>query len=316
VQRRAVHGATGTKGCTRSMKGVLSLSALACTVVAFSTSPSADTTPAVAQVLAVAGEYVTRFEGEFREIISDEEYEQKVSSPRTFDVRRRKLGSEMVFMWSDDQRTWVTVRNILNVDGRRLEEADSRLERLLSDPSLRLPTVRTLRESGSRFNIGTIQRTTNDPNLALLFLDPIKQARFAFKVRGREKINGAASLKLTYEERYHPTVIQDGGSGADLIARGAIWLDELDGAILRTEVGVELVGGTQATVTVDYGRDPRFSVLTPARMQEKYIQWDMRHDVMTGPFSTGSRLLERVECLATYTNFRRFETTARVLPQP
>jgi hypothetical protein len=58
--------------------------------------------------------------------------------------------------------------------------------------------------------------------------------------------------------------------------------------------------GVDARVDVEYRRHRAFDVLVPTTMSESY-----RERVPRG---------ESVECRASYSNFRRFETSVRMLP--
>jgi hypothetical protein len=53
-----------------------------------------------------------------------------------------------------------------------------------------------------------------------------------------------------------------------------------------------------ARITVRYGRDPRLGAWVPIEMKENYSFYGIR-----------------LECLARYANYRRFETGARIVPQ-
>ena len=50
------------------------------------------------------------------------------------------------------------------------------------------------------------------------------------------------------------------------------------------------------TITVDYQLDPKLSMWVPVQMREHYTQG-----------------AEGIDCVATYANFRRFETSARII---
>jgi hypothetical protein len=65
----------------------------------------------------------------------------------------------------------------------------------------------------------------------------------------------------------------------------------------------------RATITVTFARDRKLDRWLPARMEETYTQQGVSGGRSPGAF------LERIECVATYSNYRRFETSARVLPQ-
>jgi hypothetical protein len=58
--------------------------------------------------------------------------------------------------------------------------------------------------------------------------------------------------------------------------------------------------GLTAVITVNYGRNSKLDMMVPMTMHESY--------------SGLKGIPEWVECEATYTNFRRFETSGRIVP--
>jgi len=63
---------------------------------------------------------------------------------------------------------------------------------------------------------------------------------------------------------------------------------------------------SQASITVIYKRNGRLGMLLPAEMRETY----------EGPWvgrTTGREALTKVSCVATYSDFKRFETSGRVV---
>jgi hypothetical protein len=54
---------------------------------------------------------------------------------------------------------------------------------------------------------------------------------------------------------------------------------------------------------VSHRRDAKLGGWLPARMEETYSQT-----------RTGGAIREEIHCLATYSNYRRFETSARIVP--
>ena len=96
-----------------------------------------------------------------------------------------------------------------------------------------------------------------------------------------------------------------------MLASGDIWLADDDQAVLRTRVS--LVDRyfdlrIRATIRVTYRSELRFGIWLPAEMRETYEQ-DGR-GVYNGRIA---QFNDRVECVATYSNFRRFETGARLV---
>jgi hypothetical protein len=276
-------------------------------VVFFTSSSQAADTPAVKDLIARAAEYVQTFEDEFSAVISLEQYDQHAEQRREAPPRAwllisseaRTLRSEMLLTRLPDQRTWLTVRNVLAVDGQAVPDSEDRLERALSE-SRSAGVLRALADEGARFNLGRIRRNVNDPTLALRFLSRETHAGFAFSLAGREPIAGVDAWKLTFIERRTPTLVRN-ARNEDLPATGSIWLSVADGAVVRTTLGIlDKRARLQATNSVDYQREQKLDLWVPVRMSESYIQ------------STG-KIEERIVCTATYADFRRFETSGRLV---
>ena len=261
--------------------------------------------PSAKDLLARGADYVRKFEQDFSTVISLELYEQRAEQRRQGMPRAsvplssldRTLRSEMLFTRLPGG-SWLTVRNVRTVDGKPIADSEDRLERALTQSgSARL--LRALADEGARFNIGRIRRNVNDPTLALRFLSRDLQEGFKFSLAGREPIDGVDAWKLSYAERGSPSLVR-GSRNEDLPATGAIWLS-VDGTVLRTSFGIaDNHTRLDATNVVDYARDAKLEMWVPVRMSETYVQ------------RIGSTE-ERIVCTATYSDFRRFETSARVI---
>jgi hypothetical protein len=271
--------------------GVLVASLASCVARARTTAPI--------PLLERAAEYALRYEERFAVVISDEAYEQHADGRQYHGARDRKIASEMMFVWLAGERTWLSVRNVVSVDGSAVKNSQKRLDRLLSEGGpVGLAHLRRLRDEGARFNIGTIRRNFNDPMFPLQFLEPDNQPRFSFTLAGQETIDGTVASKVLFVERARPTFIRDGGR--DLPSQGILWVAD-DGAVLRTRFEVaDSLRGLRALVFVDYRREARLDMLVPVSMHEIYL--------------ATSAPAERAECHARYSHFRRFETGARIVP--
>jgi len=131
------------------------------------------------------------------------------------------------------------------------------------------------------------------PTVAIDLVHPINRSRFSFERSGGDTIDGRATWRLVFTERRRPTIIRD-HHGNDRRARGSIWLDPSTGEVLKTTLQWD--GKPEGFITVSYDRDPNIGALVPVRMIEQY-----RRDEMT------------VEGEATYANYRRFQTSARIV---
>jgi hypothetical protein len=151
-----------------------------------------------------------------------------------------------------------------------------------------------LQDEDARFDIGQLFRTTSDPTLAIQFVTRGTRDRFTFMDAGLEQIRGSTVRKIGFAEREPPTVVQV--NRQDALASGVFWVREADGVIVRTALQVAN-GGTTASVTVDFERDSKLDLWVPSRMEEKYEE----------------RFGASIKGVATYSNYRRFETSARLV---
>lgn len=293
---------------------------LALLLIAAPAGQSASLPPPLS-ILERVGEYVRRFENEFAIIISDEEYEQKdvVTDARGIVRSRaqRRLRSETLFAWLPEQQSWLTARNVLAVDGTAVPDSKARLDAALAEdgPDSRV-RLRRLRDEGARFNIGRIFRNFNDPTLVLQFLDPVFQPRFAFTMLGVERVNGVEAWKIAFAERSRPTLIQT--PTLDLASMGTVWIGRADGSVVRTSLTIkDVFTNTTAVLVVDYRLDAKLGLKVPARMTETYEQQALVNVAQPGAPQNLVARRERIECVATYSNYRRFETSGRlVAPNP
>jgi hypothetical protein len=109
-------------------------------------------------------------------------------------------------------------------------------------------------------------------------------------------IGGVRAWRIDYAEKDVPTLIQR--NGADVFASGSLWLEPAGGRLLKGIVKARFrVVRTfiRIEVTVAYRPSATLGLWVPAEVQEHY-EW---------PF-------DDVRAVATYSNFRRFETSARV----
>ena len=286
------------------MRLTLASTGLACGM-AFAAAVATGGSAAAAQeapltsLLRRAADYTRHYEERFAVIIGDEEYEQRVHSRSYHGPSARHIASEMMFLWLAGEHSWLSVRNVVSVDGDAIKNSQKRLDRLLSAGApVGIAHLRQLRNEGARYNIGTIRRNFNDPMFPLQFLEPEMQHRFTFALAGQETVGGTATAKVTFDEQLTPTFVQDGIRS--LPSHGILWMAD-DGHVLRTRFEVrDPVRGLTALVIVDYRPDARLDLLVPVTMHEFY-----------GAAGTAP---ERIECTARYSAFRQFETGARLIP--
>jgi len=263
--------------------------------------------PPLEALLDRASAYVDRFEHDFAQVIGDEDYRQHVSGAMYRRAENRRTQAEMLFLWMAPQHDWLTVRNVLVVDGTPVPNAEHRLTAAFG-PTSEAPLVqlRRLRDESAKFNIGRTFRNVNYPTMALHVLEEKYRARFRFTLGGREKVDGVDAWRIAYAEEGRPTMIQS-ERGDNLFAHGQLWASASDGTIVRSTLEVSIPAtDTAMRTTVDYRRDAKLAMWVPGRMHESIeqrAQGAAKRDIVS----------ERIECTATYTNYRRFETSGRVI---
>lgn len=255
--------------------------------------------------LDLAAAYARRFEQAFAAIRWHERYEQDVRIEQVFGssgartnrrVDSRVLEAEMMLVWLPDDRTWLAVRDVVRIDGRTRPTAERRLPALEATAPIPLPALRELARENGRFNVGTIVRTFNEPTLALLFLDEHYRHRFRFTRREEARRDGRRVAVYAFDELARPTVVQ--ALTRDLPARGHVVIDASTGAVVETRLELsDSVGQLLGRMTVRYAPHARFDVLVPVEMREHYA----------------SGRGETVSAVAAYSNFRRFETSGRLI---
>jgi hypothetical protein len=258
-------------------------------------------------VLRRATAYIDRFERTFTSVTWHERYEQELRLPRRFGssgasttaVRaRRLLESELFFAWLPADATWITVRDVVSLDGRARPDSERRLPSLAARASVSLPELRDLARQNGRFNLGTIVRTFNEPTLALLFLDARHVGGVRFTRAGRQSTAGRTVITYQFEERGRPTLIRSGER--DVPVRGTLDIDEATGAVWSSRIELsDPAGDLNGNMSVDYQPHVAFDVLVPREMRESYAS------------ST-----ERVDAFAVYSDFRRFQTSGRLILTP
>jgi hypothetical protein len=256
------------------------------------------------EVLRRATDYVDQFERTFAAVIWRERYEQEVRMLRRFNssgtsfptlIGRRLLDSELLFVWVPRDASWIAVRDVRAVDGKIRRTSDRPLAGLLKKDTVTIDQLKRLAATNGRFNIGTIVRTFNEPTLALLFLDKQYRHRFTFTRRSDHLIDGTHAATYEFVETARPTVIRD--ESRDLPVRGSLWIDPSTGHVLQTSLDLtHEIRRLSGRMTVRYGANPKFDVLVPLEMRERYTS------------ATG----EDVTAVATYSDFRRFEATVRL----
>jgi len=264
-------------------------------------------------VLARAAAYVAVYEQHLGSVIADERYRQDVSFPAAADpvdgprlpghpVRRRELRSEYLLLRaSGSQGLWLGLRDVLSVDGWPAPDRAPLQPRLPRGAEMSAKEFERLVNESARYNIGRVTRNVNVPTFALLLARAPMQSRFSFEKRGERTLAGTRAWGLAFEEHARPTLIR-GSGGADLPATGIIWIDPASGRIIRTElITDESSNHVRTEIAVNYRPNSKLGIWVPVEMTERYH---------LGPANSFAE--QNIECVATYSNFRRFEVDVKL----
>ena len=157
--------------------------------------------------------------------------------------------------------------------------------------------------ASSKHNLGG-RRTINMPTVPLEALSGRNHPRYIFKLRGRARVNGVQTERLEFSEFDEPTLVQS-TDGNSLWAQGMAWIDPVTGALWRAELIVSPTKpGTlrrpdlEARIRVEFVSEPALSMIVPKELVESF--W------IRGGTGYGH---------GRYSNYRRFSTAARLVPQ-
>jgi hypothetical protein len=273
--------------------------------------PALPVNPELDLVLGRAGDSVARQVRESTTILAEEQCRQSsfetaslqfgmtmAGRVRTAD-RRWKADLAVVLVETPERVRpvvpWLEIRDVLEVDGRPLPRKEARLESLFVEGRLLARSrAREIIEENSRYNLGPVSRSVNAPAVPLLVLYPPNRERFVFRKTGEQTIDGALAWKIDFREVQRPTLVK-AADGSDMPAAGTFWIEPRAGQVIR--VVFECGTSSETRLTVDYRKHPVLGLTVPVQMTEKALR----------------EADKWVEGKCEYSNFRRFETRARIL---
>jgi hypothetical protein len=252
-------------------------------------------------LLGRGGWYVNDFMEKFSNVVSEETYIQDSSVPMQSAMllgrpgagaRNRVLKSDFLLVSTSTAQDWVPFRDVFEVDGALLRDRDSRLARLFLKPSENsLEQAHRIQDESSRYNLGNMRRTINNPVLGIVILQSDFQQRFRYSLGKLDPKMGPGVWIIEYKEEARPSFIR-GRSDLDLFAHGRLWIEADTGRLMKTEVLLEQPT-LRAKITTSFRFDDRFGIAVPYEMQEEY------------KFDSGIK----VTAVATYDRFRRFDVS-------
>ncbi len=256
----------------------------------------------------LAAEYVAGYQRQLTAIVADENYAQEIRAqlpPEPGASRSRSTAGEVFFIFTAPAQGWMAIRDVQVVDGvPTAERTDVReILRTLAPTQV----AERMKSYNARFNIGRITRDINEPTLALLSLDKSHRSRFRFATRKREDHDGRALVWLGFQEKDTPTLIR-GLDGRPVFIKGELLVELDNGRIWQSRLSAS-VDRISVELSTDYRFDERLGLMLPVVFRERYERGTAR---VRAEQAARELPYEEIACEASYSNFRRFEVSARV----
>lgn len=273
----------------RYLSRILPLVALAFVSSAGSVIGQTPVVPSIETLLSGAAEQRNTYINEFKNLLSQETKTFEIYDKSGGPKKRRTVVSTFIVYQSPINNGIGEFRNVISVDGRRVENADKRAQDFFVEIAKLERSNREwerIEKEGSRFD-ETI--TINGMTLfqAVVLADNIRPA-FDFKIDGTEALHGrqvyVVSYKQTRDGKYismdpdrmvadgKPELVYDVDVDRDAVARvnGRFWIDGETFQIRKEErlvtVAYAASPPTVAVETILEYQNSSFAILTPKRI--------------------------------------------------
>lgn len=184
---------------------------------------------------------------------------------------------------------------------KRVKDGGPSISEVLTASGSDLTRARAIAKASARHNLG-LPRTVNVPTAPLDIVHPLHRDAHVYERHDDDTVRGTRTAVIGFLELGRPTLVTE-PSGRNLVSSGRVWIDPTRGTIWRIEwyYQAEQHGGgspAPAMLRVEFAPHVELGMMVPV--------------LMTEVFHEGRG---RGEGRATYSNFRRFGTSARIVPQ-
>jgi hypothetical protein len=262
--------------------------------------------PTLETLLERMAAYLTDYETQLSSVVADERFTQRVVYTRAYtdgvpetNQEQRRLESEIGFIRLPGGSGWLGFRDVRKVNGREVARRAQSVSDLLTSGTNVTAKARAIAEASAAHNLGT-PRTTNVPTAALEIIHPRNFAAHQFEMRGADTVGRTPVVVIGFTETRRPPLVVN-PAGQPLVSRGRIWVEAATGAVWRIEWIYAPPSGAPSSLRVDFGSHDKLGILVPQQMREDFRAFG-------GLEAYGSGV-------AQYSNFRRFGTGARIVPQ-
>ncbi len=242
------------------LRGIVIIAAVTLTLAPVSAQK--DSTPALADLLRLGGEYVdaysTKVSGTALEeqMILSEQSSGQLSTPE-------RIASDLVIVKINADGQVIGLRDPYSIDTKALRERQPRIVQALAEPTIANWQVVEgyVREHANLLGANVVV-WFSDPMLALRLIAGPNQSRLTYALEGRKKMNGVQVYGVSFKEpatagAKHLLDLPD-----DPRSSGRFWIDPATGAIHMTELWTESDTDT-ARIEVTYAPEATLGMLLP-----------------------------------------------------
>jgi len=260
-------------------------------------------TPSLKDVIKRVEAYVDVYGQKASIVVATEQYRQESHGNTSVEHGKRDLVADFALVKVEAANTWMGFRDVLEVDGKRVQDREDRLARVLMASAGRFDEAIRLNTESARFNIGPFLRNFNVPTTALFFFNSENHRRFKFSAKS---VAADGTWEIAFHETQEPTLIHT-PDWRPVPTEGTIWANPADGTIVRTVLKVGGAGqtarpGTRVAGSVDvtFQRVDTLGMWLPATMDETFqtngttSEWEL------------------VKGHAIYSNYREFTTEVKI----
>ena len=262
--------------------------------------PAAQSTPSLEQLLDRMGAYLVEYETHLSSVVADERFEQNIYSGRG--RTGALLESEVAFYRLPGGAEWLGFRDVKRVNWQPVRTSGPSIGEVLTSAAGDMTKAQAIAKESARHNLG-LPRTINVPTAPLDIIHPMHRKGIRYELQREETVRGTRTARIAFTETARPTRVRE-PSGQNLVSSGRVWVEPLSGTVWRVEwiyqAEHRLDNAPPAPrLRVDFERHEELGIMVPRLMTEVF-----------------SVAVGRGEGRASYTKFRRFGTSARIVPQP
>ena len=257
----------------------------------------AQTPPTLDGLLDRMGAYLLEYETQLSSVVAEEQFEQRVSRTAMLKV----LDSDIAFMRLPGGMEWLGFRDVRKVNFHPVKQTGPSISEVLTSSNGDVGKALTIAQESGRHNLG-LPRTINPVSTAPLeIIHPRHRNAHAYEMGTAERVRGVPTTIVSFTETARPTLVRE-PNGTYLVSSGRVWIEPASGAVRRVEWSYQAEKRNPRSqppqLRVEFAPNSQLGFLVPVEMRERF---HTERGVGEGR--------------ATYKNFRRFGTSARIVPQ-